>query len=80
MVVCTDGILERTNSLEEEFGIDRLASFLKEHCGLPARHFVQRMLQDVSSFGGDKGFEDDVTLAVVKYCPPIPIGENVQQA
>jgi serine phosphatase RsbU (regulator of sigma subunit) len=80
MVVCTDGILERTNSREEEFGIDRLASFLKEHCELPARHFVQRMLHDVSSFGGDKGFEDDVTLAVVKYCVPIPIGENAQQA
>jgi len=69
-VLYTDGILEAANSAQEQFGADRLMSFMKNHKHLEAEPFSQTLLEDLSGWSNqtvDQGQQDDITLLVIDY-------------
>jgi sigma-B regulation protein RsbU (phosphoserine phosphatase) len=69
-VLCTDGILEAANSAQEQFGADRLMSFMKSHKQLEAEPFSQTLLDDLAGWSNqavDQGQQDDITLLVIDY-------------
>ena len=69
-VLCTDGILEAANSAQEQFGADRLMSFLKNHNHLEVELFSQTLLDDLAGWSNqtvDQGQQDDITLLVIDY-------------
>ncbi len=69
-VLCTDGILEAANSAQEQFGAERLMSFMKNHKHLEAEAFSQSLLDDLSGWFNqtvDQGQQDDITLLVIDY-------------
>jgi hypothetical protein len=68
LVAFTDGICERTNGRGEQFGDNRLEQFVQRHAELNAPLFVAKLLDDVKSFGQDKILDDDVAIAVAKFC------------
>jgi sigma-B regulation protein RsbU (phosphoserine phosphatase) len=66
----TDGIVEATNSVREEFGKARLLQFLKAHGHLSADLFTRAFLDEVSRFSGHnvgRAQEDDITLLVLDF-------------
>ena len=69
-VLYTDGILEAANSTQEQFGADRLMSFVKNHKHLEAEPFSQTLLNDLAGWSNqtvDQGQQDDITLLVIDY-------------
>jgi phosphoserine phosphatase RsbU/P len=69
-VLCTDGILEAANSAQEQFGADRLMSFIKNHNHLEAESFSQSLLNDLAGWSNqtvEQGQQDDITLLVIDY-------------
>jgi sigma-B regulation protein RsbU (phosphoserine phosphatase) len=67
LVLYTDGVTEARNSLGEEFGVERLATQIR--CGhtLSADGLMNRILENITDFSRDVGFEDDATILVVKF-------------
>jgi sigma-B regulation protein RsbU (phosphoserine phosphatase) len=65
LLLYTDGITEARNAEDEEFGEDRLAEALRSHRHLEANALFERVLNRVTQFTGDRGFQDDATLLVV---------------
>jgi len=68
LIAYTDGIWERANAQDEQFGEGRLAGFVAEHSALGAKSFVQQLLEEVKNFGQGKELDDDVAIAVAKFC------------
>ena len=69
-VLYTDGILEAANSAEEQFGADRLMSFIKNHKHLEAEPFSQTLLDGLAGWSNQtvgQGQQDDITLLVIDY-------------
>jgi serine phosphatase RsbU (regulator of sigma subunit) len=66
-VAYTDGIVERTNLQEEQYGDERLLEFVRTHSYLGVQPFTESLLEEVKNFGQGKDLDDDVTLAVAKY-------------
>jgi phosphoserine phosphatase RsbU/P len=69
-ILCTDGILEAANSAQEQFGADRLMSFLKNHNHLEVEPFSRTLLDDLAGWSNqtvDQGQQDDITLLVIDY-------------
>ena len=58
----SDGIVECVNGLGEEFGYERLESFLNEHASCHPMLLKQNLLEAAIRFTGVNSFEDDVTL------------------
>jgi hypothetical protein len=69
LVAFTDGICERTDAQGEQYGDERLATFIIDHAKLNAEPFVQKLFNDVKNFGQNKILDDDAAIAVVKFCP-----------
>jgi len=62
----TDGILEQTNSVQEEFGIERVIETLGESTlDNPFDH----LLHTLKRYSGAKNFNDDITLLSVGFTP-----------
>jgi sigma-B regulation protein RsbU (phosphoserine phosphatase) len=66
LVLYSDGIVERGNSSEEEFGVDRLKHLVYDNQNLNARELVLLIFDTVFKFGNSINWEDDATLVVVK--------------
>lgn len=69
-VLYTDGILEAANSALEQFGGDRLMSFMKNHKHLEAEPFCQTLLDELAGWSNQavaQGQQDDITLLVIDY-------------
>ena len=67
MVPYTDGVTEAENSLGDEFGVERLATLIRHGHTLSADVFMNRILENITDFSRDVGFEDDATILVVKF-------------
>jgi sigma-B regulation protein RsbU (phosphoserine phosphatase) len=67
LVLYTDGVTEAENSLGEEFGMERLSSLLRRGHALSAEGLMNQILESVTDFSRNVGFEDDVTIVVVKF-------------
>lgn len=60
----TDGIVECIDGRDEEFGYERLESFLNEHASSRPMDIKQNLLETAIRFMGGNSFDDDVTLLV----------------
>ncbi len=63
----TDGIFEEFNSLNEEFGEDRVYSILKENKNLSIEKSIHELLHQLDSFLGETEKQDDITILGVGY-------------
>lgn len=63
----TDGITEARNSDGEEFGYERLVELAGSIHHLKASEIQDRILSEIRAYCGKAGFEDDLTLVVVKW-------------
>jgi serine phosphatase RsbU (regulator of sigma subunit) len=66
LVFYTDGVTEAENASEEEFGVERLSAIVQRDFSLSAEELVANILAGAASFCADVGFQDDVTILVVK--------------
>ncbi len=62
----TDGLTEARNSHGDEFGEERLASFLREHENDDPETLNSRLIQHVELFRGREPWPDDITLLTCK--------------
>ena len=64
----TDGLLEAPSPGGEEFGFERLKTFLSEHAVLTAQSFCDRLVQRLTEWCGPaQGLNDDLTVVVVDF-------------
>ena len=62
----TDGIVERADSHQTQYGDDRLQLFVQRNAHRDARALIHALFEDVKGFGGSRELDDDATLAAVK--------------
>ncbi len=67
LVLYTDGVIEAENSLGEEFGMERLSALIRHGHAMSADELMNHILESVTDFSRDVGFDDDVTILVVKF-------------
>jgi serine phosphatase RsbU (regulator of sigma subunit) len=73
-VLYTDGILEAVNRVQEEYGTARFMHFMENNASLGADQFANAFLREISCWSKEspeQGQQDDITLLVVGYVPPI---------
>lgn len=64
LLLYTDGLIEARNSQDEEFGKERLATYVKEHLHLSANLFLVGLRGTIKEFAGKP--HDDMTMVVLK--------------
>ena len=75
----TDGIIEATNTKDEEFGRERLCSVLKENLNCDVVGLTQSVIEAVNQFTGARALADDICLVAVevaassKPTTPMPV-------
>src|SRR5712664_66121 len=62
----TDGVTEAENQLGEEFGTERLSAVLGRNASLSAKGLMKNIFSSTAEFCREVGFNDDVTILVVK--------------
>ena len=67
LVLYTDGVIEAENSQGEEFGMERLSSLIRQGHMLSSDELMNHILESIADFSRNVGFEDDVTILVVKF-------------
>jgi serine phosphatase RsbU (regulator of sigma subunit) len=67
LVLYTDGVTEAANLLGEEFGMERLSTLIRSGHTLSADGLMNHIVESVADFSRDLGFDDDVTILVVKF-------------
>ncbi len=65
-LLLTDGFFEWTNRAGEQFGVDRIRAFLRDHHALSARGLIDGLRQMVVDFSGGTPQADDLTAIVVR--------------
>jgi serine phosphatase RsbU (regulator of sigma subunit) len=66
LVLFTDGVTEAANSVEEEFGAERLGRELERGAALPLNDSVQTLFNEVGKFCAGAPFRDDVCVIVAE--------------
>ncbi len=66
LVLYTDGITEAENPQGEEFGMERLSALIQSSSMLSADGLMNNILETATNFCREVGFNDDVTILVVK--------------
>ena len=67
LVLYTDGVTEAANLLGEEFGVERLSTLIRGGHTLSADGLMNHIVESVTDFSRDVGFDDDATILVVKF-------------
>lgn len=68
VLLYTDGITEATNKNGEMFGQERLEQSLNQYADFPVNKLRDKIVEDVNGFQEEQF--DDMTLVVIKKCPP----------
>ena len=66
LVFYSDGLVEARDAANEDFGLKRLSTVIKENSGKTAEEIVDAVNAEVEDFVGRIPFHDDRTLIVVK--------------
>jgi len=66
LLLYTDGVSEAFNEQDEQYGEERIASFLKDKNGDTPRTLIEGLLADVNAFAGTRPQSDDITILTVK--------------
>jgi serine phosphatase RsbU (regulator of sigma subunit) len=67
MLLYTDGIVEAKNSINEEYGYDRLTNFMKVNNNLPVQQFIDKLVDEILAFCNYKVLADDYTAILIKF-------------
>ena len=67
VVLYTDGVSESRNSLDEEFGFERLKNILEINHQNPLKEITRKIFEDVSVFSKEEQQHDDITLVLFKW-------------
>ena len=67
MMLYTDGITEARNESEEEFGYDKLKTFLDEHASMDPQAIQRDLLETLYTFVGGKSRYDDYSALIIKF-------------
>ena len=70
LLVYTDGIVERTDIQQGQYGEERLLQYVQRNARGDVRSFIEDLFGEVKGFGHGKELDDDATLAAVKYVGP----------
>ncbi len=70
VVFYTDGVTEAMNADREFFGEERLRSIVDASAGASAQEVLEAIVDAVSTFSRGVAQSDDLTLFVVRRCPP----------
>lgn len=62
----TDGTLEIKNHDKEEFGLDRLKSFVKDNYENSRNRIVENLKKETEKFTGNDNFDDDILILMLK--------------
>lgn len=66
LVIYSDGVSEANNSREEEFGMERLSSVVKDNLNASAAGIRDKVESALSAFTETAPANDDITLVIVK--------------
>jgi sigma-B regulation protein RsbU (phosphoserine phosphatase) len=66
LVMYSDGLLERRNNDDEEFGLPRLEKLIVQHQQENAQKILEVIYQTIFAFGNQAKWQDDVTAVVIK--------------
>ena len=66
LVLFTDGIVERQNNSEEEYGTSRLKNIIINNRDKDADEILKRIFQSVNEFGNKRKWKDDATVVLIK--------------
>ena len=66
LVLYTDGIIERQNNSEEEFGESGLRETIQNNIDKKADEIISAVFEAANSFGKNKKWEDDATIVIIK--------------
>ncbi|MCI0699127.1 serine/threonine-protein phosphatase [candidate division KSB1 bacterium] len=66
LVMYSDGLLERRNDDDEEFGLPRLEKLIVQHQQKSAQQILEVIFQTIFAFGNQAKWQDDVTAVVIK--------------
>jgi len=66
LLMYTDGVIDALNADSEEFGMERLAKIMIENCHLSAEGLVNKIVEELGAFVGDREAFDDMTMVAVK--------------
>jgi serine phosphatase RsbU (regulator of sigma subunit) len=66
LVFYTDGVTEAENQFGEEFGMERLSAVVRQGSSLSAQDLMGDIFNSAAEFCSEAGFNDDVTILVVK--------------
>jgi sigma-B regulation protein RsbU (phosphoserine phosphatase) len=66
LVLYSDGIIERKNPQDEQYGIARLKNIVSDNRNLSPKEIVHAVFENVFDFGDRQGWDDDATLVVVR--------------
>ena len=75
LALISDGLYERTDAGDAEFGVERVAEVIRRGQRLPMAELCQRLLDAADTFAGGIAAADDVTLILVRRLPvPADVG------
>lgn len=66
LVLFSDGIFERQNYKQEEFGLNGIKDVIKSNINKSAAEIINAIFEASFKFGGSRKWEDDATIVVVK--------------
>ena len=66
LVLYTDGLVERTNSNEEQYGEERLQELVIENQHKNPQKIIDAIYASAHAFGNSGNWDDDVTIVVIK--------------
>ncbi len=66
VALITDGVFERTNVAQEEFGVDRVVEVIRRLDRAPAVEIVHAIVEACDAFAGGTPQADDMTLLLVR--------------
>jgi len=66
VVICSDGVTEAMNAMQEQFGDTRLAAAIREHLNQSASGIIDGVIGAVKAHAGNTPQMDDITMVVIK--------------
>ena len=78
LVLYTDGVTEAFNPEGQMFGDERLHELVRQHVDASAQTLVTHIFASVIEFAGTAPQSDDITLAVLAWCPPTTVNRTSQ--
>jgi hypothetical protein len=67
LVLYSDGIVEATNALDEDFGEERVRRLVTDSLDSPVGEIRRRILDSVARFSNNAELSDDRTIMIVRY-------------